>query len=136
MEIGCGQRPAPRQNARTDQRVLQLADVSGPWMLGEQVLRVGGEPQDVRLHVAIELSYEEADELGDVAPAQTQRRDADRYDIQPEEQILAEATFPHQVGEISVGGGDDPRVAADRLAPTDAHELVLLQHPQELRLQI
>src|SRR5207247_1055478 len=37
--------------------------------------------------------------------------------------------------EIAVGGGDDADVDMDALLATDAHELALLDHAQQLRLE-
>ena len=60
----------------------------------------------------------------------------DRHDVQPVIQILAKPLgldFGHQV---AIAGGDDAGVDADGLRVADALELALLQHPQQLDLQL
>ena len=39
-----------------------------------------------------------------------QRRNMDRYDIQPVIQIFPKALLPHHLLQVAVGGGDDPDI--------------------------
>ncbi len=57
------------------------------------------------------------------------------HHVEAIEQILPERAFPHFVGEIAVGGCDNPNVHADRLRPTDSVDDPLLECPQQLRLK-
>ena len=58
---------------------------------------------------------------------------ADRHDVEPVEEILAEAAGLHLGGEIAVGRGDEAHV--DGLgAPADLLHLARLQRAQDLGL--
>jgi hypothetical protein len=52
------------------------------------------------------------------------------------EQVGAEASFADLLAQIAVGGGDDPGAAHPLLGFADALEFAVLQHPQQLRLQV
>ena len=51
----------------------------------------------------------------DVLGALAQRRQADRHDVQPVEQVLAEQALADQLPQVAMGGGDDADVGADRV---------------------
>ena len=76
-----------------------------------------------------------ATQARDVFLALAQRRHRARHDVQPVEQILAEAPGGDLALEIFVGRRDDAHVDADGLLAADALELLLLQHAQQLELQ-
>jgi hypothetical protein len=65
-----------------------------------------------------------------------QRRDAHRDHAQPVEQVLAERARRRLGREVAVGGGDDAHVHLDGLRAAHPLELLLLQHAQELGLQV
>ena len=50
--------------------------------------------------------------------------------------IVAEAFFTDGAFEIAIGRGDDAHIDADRLAPADPVEFALLEHAQQLGLQL
>ena len=77
-----------------------------------------------------------ADELGDVLAPLPQRRQVNRHHVQPVVQVLAEVVLVDLLQQVAVAGGDDARVDADRLRVADALELALLQHAQQLDLQL
>ena len=64
-----------------------------------------------------------------------QRDSLDRKHIEPEIQVLAEALVAYGKTEIAVGGGDDPHIDVAGACLSDALELTLLQHAQQLALQ-
>ena len=72
----------------------------------------------------------------DVVLAVAQRRQLDRDDVQPVEQVLAELAFLHHLAQVDVGRGDDPDVDLDRLHAAEAREVALLDHAQQLRLRL
>src|SRR5207244_5720627 len=74
------------------------------------------------------------DEDGNIFAAIAQRRYLDRKDVQSVEEITTEAAALHGRGEISVGGGDDSRVGADRLCSADTLEFAFLKHAQQRNL--
>ena len=61
---------------------------------------------------------------------------ADRKDVEPIEEIGPESPALHRGVEIPVGRRDDPHVHLDRGGPADPLELALLQHPEQLDLEI
>ena len=71
----------------------------------------------------------------DVVGAVAQRRRAQRHDVQPEVQVLAELAGRDRRLQIAVGRGDDAHVDLQRLLAADARELARLQHAQHLGLR-
>src|SRR5436305_229147 len=65
-----------------------------------------------------------------------QRRQLYRDHVEAIEEILAELPLIHHLAEVDVGGGDDPDIDPDRLDPAEAHEIALLDHPEQLRLRL
>ena len=59
-----------------------------------------------------------------------------RHDVQAVVQVLAKAAGVDLVEQVAVAGGDDAGVDADRVRVADALELALLQHAQQLHLQL
>ena len=55
-------------------------------------------------------------------------------DVEPVEQVLAEPAGGDGLGEVHVGGGDDPAIGLDRLVAADALEPAVLEHAQQLGL--
>ena len=76
------------------------------------------------------------DEERDVARALAQRRDADREDVEPVEEILAEAPGGDGAPQVAIGRGDEPRVDLDRRLAAHAAEAPFLQDTQQPRLQL
>ena len=67
--------------------------------------------------------------------ALAQRRQVDRHDVEPEEQILAELSFGDGLLDIAVGGRNDAYVDAHVVLAAEARELAVLEHLQQLGLQ-
>ena len=82
--------------------------------------------------VGEEVLGQERDVLGALA----QRRQGDGDHVQAVVEVLAEGALLHQAVEVGVGGGDDPHVGAHDLDAAQPHELLLLDHPQQLRLGV
>ena len=70
----------------------------------------------------------------DVFHPLAQRRQVDGDDIETIVEILAKDLLFDPLFEIGVGGGDDAYVGLDRLDTAEAHELLLLDDPQQLGL--
>ena len=56
--------------------------------------------------------------------------------VQPVEQILAERTLLHLRGQIFIGGSDNPYIHWDHRVATYADDLVFLEHPEQLPLEL
>ena len=76
------------------------------------------------------------DEQRRVAGALTERREADRDDVESVEEILAERALRDQLLQIAVRRCDEADVDAHRLDPADALELALLERAKELHLHL
>ena len=116
--------------------VLQLPDVSRPVVVPEKLHDLRIRPGDLPVELAVEFIDKVAHERGDVLLALPQRRDVDRHDVEPVEEVLPEETFLHILLEVAVRGGHEPHVHLDRLDAAHPFELVILDHPQELYLHL
>src|SRR5213593_4399437 len=72
----------------------------------------------------------------DVLRTSAQRRDVDRHHAETIEQVTPKFAALHALLEVAIRRRDDPDVHLDRARATDALELLLLEHAQQLRLQI
>ena len=63
-----------------------------------------------------EVAEEVVGESGNVRAAVAERRDGDREDVQPVEQVGAEPAGLHVGREVAVRGRDDSHVDRDRVA--------------------
>jgi len=73
-------------------------------------------------------------EQRDVLRALPQRRDADREDVQAVVEVFTEAVPFDHLGEVPVRRRHQTDVDLDRPSPAEAHELLILEHPEELWL--
>ena len=74
-------------------------------------------------------------ERNDVLSAMAKGGDLDRENGQPMKEVLAKCAFDHHLAQVAIGGGDPANVGENGPVAADALELLLLQHPQQLRLQ-
>ncbi len=65
-----------------------------------------------------------------------QRRQLDRENVQPIQQVLAQLADPHRILRNPIRRRDDAHIGILRLGRADAHETPGLEHPQQLDLQI
>jgi hypothetical protein len=72
----------------------------------------------------------------DVLASLPQRRDGDRKYIKAVEEIRPEAALEDHLFQILICGGDEPNVNSNGPAAAKPLVFLLLQNPQELRLQI
>ena len=85
---------------------------------------------------ALRLGQEVLGQGRDVVHPLAQRRQAQRHDVEPIEQILAEQPLAHHQPQIAMAGGNDTDVGADRVVTADRHELALLQDAQQPGLRL
>src|SRR5262249_52473590 len=81
------------------------------------------------------LSKKELREERDVLATLAKAGKRDRDHVQPEEQVLAEHSLRYSAGEVAVRRSDDPDVRPQHSRAPDALKGMILQHPQELRLE-
>src|SRR5439155_109224 len=75
-------------------------------------------------------------ERHDIFASRPQRQELDRDHVQAEVEVLAEAAGRDLVAQDAVGRRDDAHVDRARRAAADAQDLALLQHAQELHLDV
>ena len=77
-----------------------------------------------------------ADELRNVLRAHTQRRYAQRKDVQAIKEVRPERLCLDHLFEVAIGGCNQSRVRSERARAAEALELPLLKHAKQLRLQL
>ena len=112
---GIVKRVPGRHDHRALDDVAQLADVAGPGIRLQRGHVVPGDRLDALAERLRELLDEAPDQQRNVLGPLAQRRHADREDVEPVVQVLAERPRRDQLLEIAVGRGDDPHVDVDRL---------------------
>src|SRR5581483_8435724 len=115
--------------------VLELAHVAGPFVRGQQLHGLGRELAGLRVRREAVLVAEIRHQLGDVFLLLPKWRQMQGNDIEPVEQVLPEPALLDLLGQVAVGGGNDPHVHLDWRGAADALELALLQHTQQLALR-
>src|SRR6266849_4717638 len=127
---------AAREDHRSVDGVLKLADVTGPRVAHEPLHHIGRNrldaPAETSGVVRDEVAHEKRDVLGPLAKG----REIDRKNVQPVVKVGAKLSRLDQLLERTVRRGDDPDVAPDRVRAPDPLELLLLEHAKELRLEV
>ena len=124
-QIGDGDHVAGK-NGRALDDVLQLAYVAGPFALAQRAHHARVDlllPQPVLFAEAL---HEGLGQQGNVIRAIPECRNADRKDIQAEEEIFPEAPGLNFFGQILVGRGQDADVDLDDVFRADPHDLAVL----------
>src|SRR4029453_17945049 len=113
------------------EHVAQLTDIAGPIVTTKCVHRLRRQ----LCPVAAELAEKARREEQNVVAPLPQWGKANVEDVQTIVEVLAERPIRHGIVQMSIGGGDDADVDADRPRATQSQELTLLEHTQELRLR-
>src|SRR6202035_1924880 len=112
------------------------ADIARPVVRRQARQRARGQAAEGLAEALRERDGERSGEHFDVLPALPERRDLDRKDSEAIVEVGAKPAGLDLAREIAVRGGDDPRVDPHRLRPSDALELALLEHAEELGLEL
>ena len=105
-------------------------------VVGHRFGRFLPDVDDIAVVLLVVMSEEVGDQQRDVVAAGPQRWQQDRHHVEPVVEIFTKRFLCHLVEQVPVAGGDHPRVDADRLRVTDPLELPLLQHAEELDLEL
>ena len=116
--------------------VLQFAHISRPIVLQQQVAGLLRDAFHRLAKTEIVTLDEEFDERENILLAMPQGRNEDGDDAEPVEQVLAKGPIAHALLQIAIGGGDDADIHADILHAADAADGLILQRPQQFRLQV
>src|SRR6185503_6536392 len=137
VDVGRGQHLALRHVDRALDDVLELAHVARVIVRREAVERagadlLGADPGDL----LAEPRQEVGGEHRHVLHALGERRQADDLEGEPVVEVGTELAVDHRLLEIEVGRGDHADVDLDRLAAGDALEPLVLEHAQDLGLEL
>src|ERR1051326_392037 len=130
------QRIAAGHDERAVDHVAQLAHVAVPLVLLQRLDEVGVDVLHLLLFRLVQLLQEEMGEERDILEALAQRRDLAGEDGEAVVEVLAHLPVLNGLLRIAVRRGDDARIDVDLLVAADAPELALLEHAQELDLQL
>src|SRR5438445_2466537 len=133
-ELCGGDEPGVRNDQRSLDRVLELADVPGPRVRHQQLPGVATQPRLPLAHPLAQAADEFLGEEHHVLAALAQRRQVNRKDAEPVIEILTELATRHCVREVSVGGDYEAKVGLERRGATDALELALLEDTEKFGL--
>src|SRR6266403_5419531 len=125
-----------REDHRTLDHVLELADVSRPRVATERIEAFAGDHIDLPIHAKGKLVDEVTGECLDVVRSLPKGRYRDREDVQAIVEIVTKTLRSNHFAQSTVRRGDDAYVDLERVCSADTLELVLLQHTEELRLQL
>ncbi len=135
MRHGSLQLVTSGQNDGAFDQVLQLANVARPRISHQRLHRRRRHARDRPVHAPGTLVGEIRDQQRNVLGPVTQRRDLDREDVEPVEQIRAKPLRVDHFLKIDVRRGHQARVGAERARVAEPFEFTLLQHTEQLGLQ-
>src|SRR5215210_5498673 len=116
--------------------MLELAHVAWPAVLLQELERLGRDAMYFLLHLLGCAQRESLREQRDVVAALAERRNAYGNHAEAVEQILAKRAGGSLHREVAIGRRDDAHVHLDGRGAAHPLELLLLEHPQELGLEI
>ena len=131
-----GQLVAGGQHHRPLHVVLQLADVARPVVVAQKLHGLGLDMGHVAEVLLVVDAEEEAHQLRNVLAALAQGGQIDRHHVEAVVEVLAETGGLDLLEQVAVAGGDHAGVDADGLRVAHALELVLLEHAEQLHLQL
>src|SRR5580658_6952431 len=130
------QYPARRQNDCALDDILQLTDVSRPFIPHQGSHRFSRDCRNGLVYAAAEnlreVSYQQRNILGTL----TQGRYLDRKDVQAIEQIGPKSLGVDHLGQVLVGGGDQSRIGSHGPGAPQPLEFSLLKNTEKLWLQL
>ena len=116
-------------------RVLELADITGPLELRQVSHRLAANAGDVAIFFGAESREKMSQQMRDVLAAHPQRRNRQRQHMQAIEQIFAEMSAFDALQQLAVGRGNDAHVDLYRLAPANRLDRAFLQRAKQLDLR-
>ena len=124
-----GDGPAAAEDEGTLDDVLELADIARIGEAAEVFHRLRGE-----CGAAACIAGKILHQQGDVLPPFPQRRQVNRDEVEPVEQVLAEEALTDHLLQVAVGSRDHPDVSAAGDALAQRLVGAVLEHAQELDL--
>src|SRR5262245_1499168 len=135
-QVGEADLAAAAQHHQPLDQVLELAHVARPVVAHERFHGLGRDAARAELLLLAGLAQEVRHEQRDVLAALAERRHFDRDHVEPVEQVLAEALLPDRQLQLLMRGRDHAHVHLDRVRGADRLEGAVLEHAQQLHLQV
>src|SRR5580692_829321 len=129
------QRRLRRENHGAFDKVLQFADVSGPWVSRQRIHRIRRDSVNSFVHALRVECCEMPYQSRNILCALSQRRNLDRKYFQTIIKVLAKGPLFHHRGQVPMGGGDQPHVNLMRAVASEPLEFLFLQDAQQFRLK-
>ena len=114
--------------------VFQFAHIAGPGIALQHFHRFGFNAVHRLLEALRILLQEMHGDHGNVFRVLLEPRRINLHDVDAVEEILAEFAFGHQLGQIAMGGEDEPRAQGNKAVAAQAVELHLLEDAQKFYL--
>ena len=102
----------------------------------QQLLSRWLDALDLLVELSGEAAGKELCQLRDVLLSLAQRRHVDRHDVEAIVEVLSKLSSGHHLGEVAVGGSNDPNVALQGSCAAKPLELMFLQHTEYLGLRV
>src|SRR5947207_2618675 len=135
-QVGEGDLLATRDEHGALERVLQLADVARPRVRQQAPVRLRLDGVGAALVLGTVAVEEGAHEDRHVLAALAQRRHGDGHRVDAKVEVLAEAAVLHRLLGVAVGRREQAEVHGDGLGAADPPHHALLEHAQELGLEV
>ena len=116
--------------------VLKLSDVARPRVQNEPLHGAGGKPHRIFRKLRGEPLCEQVREHRDFLPPFSKRRNLNRDDVQPIEQVLPEAILIDRFFQVAVGSEQKPHVDLDRVAVANRVDLAHFEEAKQFRLHV
>ena len=125
-----------RENHGAFHRVLQFPNIPQPFLGGEEVQRFGRDAADFLPHFGAGLDGKAHGEDRNIFRPLAKGRNENRNDAQSVIEIATEGASRRVRCEVAVGSGNYSHVHANRRGATNPLKLLLLEHAQQLGLQV
>src|ERR1019366_2004154 len=135
-EVGWQEERPARDDDAALEDVAQLAHVARPRVREEERHGLRRHALDRLFELDGELLEEAVHERRNVLLPVAQRRESQRDDVQPVEEILTESPVGDGLQEVPVRGRDDAHVHGDGLRSSHARDAALFEDAQEVELQL
>src|SRR6266436_3041802 len=126
----------PRKDDGAFHQILQLANVARPGIPLESSHGFRRNAVDLLPHAAAKHLHEMRDKRGNVLPPFSERRQQDGEDVQAIVQVTPKLTASYHLRQIPIGCSYQADIHFVGATTAQSLELLLLQHAQQLRLQL
>src|ERR1051326_2855583 len=127
---------ASRKNDGPFNEVFEFPNVAWPSIVHERPHRLRRNPLDLFAYLARVLLGEVSSKYRNILRVIAQGRSRDRKYLEAVVEVASKKLVAHHLGQVAVGGGDEPDVNGNGPGPSQPLERLLLQRPEQFGLQI